>query len=68
MIVYDVATKLLGTELLSPYNVANLVSGSTLIVFFSQHRSLYDERKNTHTHAHTHTHTHTHTHRISTFS
>ena len=58
-IVCDVATKLLGTELLPRYNVADLVSGITFVLFI-QHKSLYGERNYTYTRAHTHTHTHTH--------
>ena len=40
MIVYDVATKLLGTELLPRQNIADLVSGITIIVLFSQQKPL----------------------------
>ena len=36
MIVYDVATKLLGTELLPRHNIADLVSAITFIVLLSQ--------------------------------
>ena len=43
MIVYDVVTKLLGTELFPQYNIADLNSGITL--FCSVRRTLYGERK-----------------------
>ena len=54
MIVYDMATKGLGTELFLQHNIADLISGMTFIVLFSQ-KSLYGERKSTHTRIHTHT-------------
>ena len=63
MIVYDMATKVPGTEVFPQHHIAGLISGTTFIVLFSQETFLYGERKliNTHTHAHAHTHTHTHT-------
>ena len=62
MIVYNVATKLLGTELLPRHNFADLASGITFIVLFSQHRSIYGERNYTYTRTHVRTHARTHTH------
>ena len=59
MIVYDVATKVLGTEEFLQHNIAELNSGITYIVLFSQEKPLRWKEINTH---HTHTHTHTHTH------
>ena len=55
MIDCDVATKLLGTELLPQRNIADLISGITFAVLFSRQKEI-----NTHTHTHTHTHIHTH--------
>ena len=52
MIDCDVATKLLGTELLPQRNIADLISGITFAVLFSRQKEI-----NTHTHTHTHTHT-----------
>ena len=43
MIVYDVLTKVLGTELFSQNKIADLNSGITL--FRSVKRSFYGERK-----------------------
>ena len=63
MTVYDVATKVLDTELFPPHNIADLISGITFIVLLSQEKPLRWKEINTHTHTHTHTHTtHTHTH------
>ena len=58
MIVYDVATKVIGTEEFPQYNIAELNSGITFIVLFSLEKPLRWKETNTHTHAHTHTHTH----------
>ena len=55
MIVSDVATNFLDTELLPQYNTTELNSGITFIVFFSVSRSLFAERKYTHTNTHTYT-------------
>ena len=52
MIVYDVATKVLDTELFPQPNIAGLISGITFVVLQSGE---------TFTVEHTHTHTHTHT-------
>ena len=67
MIVYDVAKKLIDTELFPEHNIADLNSD-----IFVQSREAFTVKGNTHTHththarararAHTHTHTHTHTH------
>ena len=40
MIVYDVATKLLDTGICPQHNIANLISGKTVIVLFSQEKPL----------------------------
>ena len=56
MIFSDVATKVLGTELFPEHNIADLNSGITLSVLFSQEKSLRLNEINTHTHTHTHTH------------
>ena len=40
MIVYDVATKVLGTELFPQHSIADLNSGITFIVLFSQEKPL----------------------------
>ena len=52
MIVYDVATKVLDTELFPQPNIAGLISGITFVVLQSGE---------TFTVEHTHTHTHTQT-------
>ena len=75
MIVYDVATKVLDTELFPQPNIAGLISGITFVVLqsgetFTVEHTHTHTHTNTHTctharthaHAHTHTHTHTHTH------
>ena len=38
MIVYDVATKILDTEIYPQYNIADLISGITFIVLFSEEK------------------------------
>ena len=40
MIVYDVATKVLDTEISPQHNIADLISGITFIVLFSQGKPL----------------------------
>ena len=40
MTVYDVATKVLDTEKFSQHNIADLNSGITFIVLFSQEKPL----------------------------
>ena len=40
MIVYDMATKILGTELSPQHNIADLSSSITVIVFFNQQKPL----------------------------
>ena len=49
MIFYDVATKELDTELFLQYNIADLNSGITLIVLFSQEKPTVKGNKHTHT-------------------
>ena len=44
MIIYDVATKVLDIELFPQHTIADLNSGITFIVYFSQVKS-YGERK-----------------------
>ena len=61
MIVYDVATKVLDTESFPQQTIADLSSGITFIVLFSQEKPLRWKEINTNTHTRTHTHTHTHT-------
>ena len=65
IIVYDVATKVLGTEVFPQYDIADLNSSITFIVLFSQGKPLRWKEINTHTHTQ-HTHIHTFTHRSST--
>ena len=65
MIVYDVATKVLDTELFPQPNIAGLISGIIFVVLFSQEKPL---RWNTHAHTHTHARTHAHTHAHAVFS
>ena len=62
MIVCDVATKVLDTEIFPQGNIAGLISGITFIILFGQEKPLRWKKINTYTHKHTHTHTHTHTH------
>ena len=57
MIVYDVATKVLGIEEFPQHNIAELSSGTTFIVLLSQEKPLWWKEINTHTHTHTHTDT-----------
>ena len=40
MIVYDAATEVLGTELFPQHKIADLNSGTTFIVLFSQEKPL----------------------------
>ena len=51
MIIYDVATKVLGTEVFPQHNIADLNSGITFIVLLSQEKSLRWKEINTHIHA-----------------
>ena len=53
LIVDDVATKERDLELFPQHNIADLNSGITFIVFFSQKKPLRWEEINTHTHTHT---------------
>ena len=50
MIVYDVATKELGTESFPQHTTADLKSGITFIVLFSQEKPLRWKEINTHSH------------------
>ena len=59
MIVYEVATKEPDTESFPQHAIADLNSGITFIVLFSQKNPL--PWKEIHTHTYTHAHTHTHT-------
>ena len=79
MIVYDVATKVLDTELFPQPNIAGLISGITFVVlqsgetFTVEHTHTHtqthtDARTHAHMHTHTHIHTHTHTHTHAVFS
>ena len=54
MIVYDVATKVLVTELFPHHNITGLNSGITFIALFSQEKPLRWTEINTYTHTHTH--------------
>ena len=51
MIVYDVATKVRDTELFPQYNIADLNSGITLVLF-SQEQALRWKEINTHIYTH----------------
>ena len=62
MIVYDVATKVLDTEIFPKGNIAGLIPGITFIALLSQEKPLQWKEINTYTHAHRRIHTHTHTH------
>ena len=65
MIVCDVATKVLDTEIFPQSNIAGLISGITFIILFGQEKPLRWKEINTYTHKHTHKHPnpHTHTHK-----
>ena len=60
MIVYDLVTKVLSTELFLQYNIADLNSGITFIALLSQEKPLPLNERNKHIHTHTRTHTHIH--------
>ena len=66
MIVYEMATKGLDTESFPQHTIADLNSGITFTVLFSQEKPLRWKEIDTHTHTHTLTHTHTHTQCVST--
>ena len=51
MIVYDVATKVLDTELFPQYSISSLISGITFIVLLIQEKPLRWKEINTHTRA-----------------
>ena len=61
MIVYDVATKLIGTELLPRHNITDW-SLTGLCHCFVESAGAFTVKENTHAHARTHARTHTHTH------
>ena len=61
MIVYDVATKVLDTEIFPQHNITGLISGIQLL-FCLVRRSLQSGRLNTHTNKQAHNHTHAYTH------
>ena len=52
LIIYDVATKLLGIEVFPQHNIADLSSGITLIVLFLQPEEAFSVKENKHTHTH----------------
>ena len=56
MIVFEVETKALDTEVFSQYTIADLNSCITIIALFSEEKSLRWKEMNRHTHTHTHTH------------
>ena len=63
MIVYDVKTKVLDTEIFPQHTIANLNLWHYIYCFFfSQEKPLRWKEINTHLYTHTHTHTHTHIH------
>ena len=49
MIIYDVTTRVLGTELFPKHDISDLNSGITFIVLFSQDKPLRGKEINTHT-------------------
>ena len=57
MIVYELATERLDTELFPQHTIADLNFGIKFIVLLSRDKPLLREGINTHTHTHTHTHT-----------
>ena len=50
MIVYDVATMLLGIEVFPQHNIADLSSGITLVILFLQPEEAFTVKENKHTH------------------
>ena len=69
MIVFDVKTRVLDTEIIIQHNIADLNSGIIFTVLFGQEKPLQWKEIRTQTpplhppnHPPTHTHTHTHTH------
>ena len=62
MIVYNVPTKVLDTEIFPQYKIAGPISDITFIPLFQSGEAFTVKgNKHTYTHAYTHTHTHTHT-------
>ena len=59
MIVFDVATKVLDTENFPQHTIADLNSGITLILLFSQEKLLRWNEINTHAHTHVRARKHT---------
>ena len=57
MVVFDVVTKVFGTEEFPQHNIAELNSRTTLIILFSQEKPLRWKEINAREHTHTHTHT-----------
>ena len=53
MIVYDVATKLLDTEICPQHNISNLISGKTVIYCFVQSGEAFTVKGSKHTRTHT---------------
>ena len=62
MIVHDVVTKVLDTEIFSQHSIVDLISGITFIVLFSHEKHIRWKERNARARARAHTHTHTHTH------
>ena len=62
MIVYDVETKVLDTEIFPQHTIANLNLWHYIYCFFFQSGEAFTVKGNKHTPTHTYTHTHTHTH------
>ena len=61
-IVYDMATKVLDTEIFPQHTNTDLNVWRYIHCFVQSGKAFtVKENKNTHTHSHTHTHTHTHT-------
>ena len=60
MIVYNVPTKVLDTEIFPQDKIAGLISGITFILSF-QSGEAFTVKGNKHTYTHAHTHTRTHT-------
>ena len=67
MIVFDVATKVLDTEIFPQHTIADLNLWH-YIHCFVQSEKVFTMKENKHTHARTHTHTHTHSSSSSIFN
>ena len=68
MIVFDVATKVLGTELFPQHNIADLNSGISFIALLSQEKLLRWKEINTRARAHARTHARTRTRTLPSIS